>query len=403
MIYDIYGSWSSHAMGIQTECVCKSLMKMDWWMSPNPNANTMLKVGMWTTTSMGSIESNLPPALGFLEQTSAPLRLIIARWPCFVSDGRRSPRRVRISFHIMVTSLQRLWSVADVSADVRASLGSASCLSADLFDGTLVGGVWVWGVGGCDNVLSTTFSSFFVILQHPTHSWCYVMELVLATSNTLLVLRDGTCSWCYLFGKCFMSLGWSVRRHVGWGVWVWGVGGCDDVLSTTFSSFFVILQHPTHSWCYVMELVLATSNTLLVLRDGTCSWCYLFGKCFMSLGWSVRRHVGWGGSGFGGGVGGWCDNVLSTTFLTFFVILQHPTRSWCYVMELVLATSNTNRVSWSSTRLQRPFHASPATKIWALYVLCSSFPLNGMSICCRLFKSVDEMSINGKCKAHILL
>ena len=144
----------------------------------------------------------------------------------------------------MVTSLQRLWSVADVSADMRTSLGNASCLSADLFDGTLVGG---------------------------------------------------------------------------------------------------------------------------------------------------------GGFGSRGG-----DNVLSATFLTFFVISQHPTRSWCYVMELVLATSNTNRVSWSSTRLQRPFNASPPTKIWASYVFCSSFPLNGMSICCRLFKSVDEMSINGKCKAHIL-
>ena len=201
-------------MGIQTECVCKPLMKMDWWTSPNPNANTMLKVGMWTTTSMGLIESNLPPALGFPEQTSASLRLIIARWPCFVSDGRRSPRRVRISFHIMVTSLQRLWSVADVSADVHASLGSASCLLADLFDGTLVGGgLGLGGWGGCDKVLSTTFSSFFVILQHPTRS---------------CVLRDGTCSWCYLFGKCFMSLGWSVRRHVGWGGsgfgGVWGGG-----------------------------------------------------------------------------------------------------------------------------------------------------------------------------------
>ena len=108
-----------------------------------------------------------------------------------------------------------------------------------------------------------------------------------------------------------------------------------------------------------------------------------------------------GGFGFRG-VGG-CDKVLSTTFLTFFVILQHPTRSWCYVMELVLATSNTNRVSWSSTRLQRPFHASPPTKIWASYLFCSSCPLNGTSICCRLFKSVDDMSINGKCKADILL
>ena len=166
-----------------------------------------------------------PPALGCPEQTTASLRLIIAPWPCFVSDGRRSPRRVRISFHIMVTSLQRLWSVADVSADVRASLGSASCLSANLFDGTLVGGVRVSGGGGC-------------------------------------------------------------------------------------------------------------------------------------------------------------DNVLSTTFLTFFVILQHPTRSWCYVMELVLATSHTNRVSWSSTRLQRPFHASPSTKIWASYVFCPSFPLNGKTFCC---------------------
>ena len=231
-------------------------------------------------------------------------------------------------------------------------------------------------------------TSWNLFLQHPTRSWCYVMELVLDA----IYLGSASCLSADLFDGTLVG-----------GVWVWGVGGCDNVLSTTFSSFFVILQHPTHSWCYVMELVLATSNTLLVLRDGTCSWCYLFGKWFMSLGWSVRRHVGWGGSGFGGGVGGWCDNVLSTTFLTFFVILQHPTRSWCYVMELVLATSNTNRVSWSSTRLQRPFHASPATKIWALYVLCSSFPLNGMSICCRLFKSVDEMSINGKCKAHILL
>ena len=92
----------------------------------------------------------------------------------------------------------------------------------------------------------------------------------------------------------------STARWLG-GFGFGGWGGCDNVLSTTFSSFFVILQHPTHSWCYVMELVLATSNTLLVLRDGTCSWCYLFGKCFMSLGWSVRRHVGWGGLGLGGG------------------------------------------------------------------------------------------------------
>ena len=51
-------------------------------------------------------------------------------------------------------------------------------------------------------------------------------------------------------------------------------------------------------------------------------------------------------------------------------------------MELVLATSHTNRVSWSSTRLQRPFHASPPTKIWASYVFCSSFPLNGKTFCC---------------------
>ena len=189
-----------------------------------------------------------PPALGCPEQTTTSLRLIIAPWPCFVSDGRRSPRRVRISFHIMVTSLQRLWSVADVSANVRASL---------------------------------------------------------------------------------------------------------EVL-------------------HVSRLICSTARWL-------------------------------GGFGFRGGVGGWCDNVLSTTFLTFFVILQHPTRSWCYVMELVLATSNTNRVSWSSTRLQRPFHASPPTKIWASYVFCSSCPLNGTSICCRLFKSVDDMSINGKCKADILL
>ena len=62
--------------------------------------------------------------------------------------------------------------MADVSADVRASLGSASCLSADLFDGTLVGGGLGFGggVGGCDNVLSTTLVTFFVILQHPARS-----------------------------------------------------------------------------------------------------------------------------------------------------------------------------------------------------------------------------------------
>ena len=84
------------------------------------------------------------------------------------SDGRHSPRRVRVSFHIMVTSLQRVWSVADVSTDVRATLGSSSCLSAEPFVGTLVWGVGVrggvgggvrvsGGVGGCNNVLSTTF------------------------------------------------------------------------------------------------------------------------------------------------------------------------------------------------------------------------------------------------------
>ena len=237
----------------------------------------------------------------FPEKTTASLRLIIARWPCFVSDGRRSPRRVRISFHTTVTSLQRLWSVADVSADVRASLGSASCLSADLFDDTLVGGfgfrVGGGGWEGCDNVLSTTFSTFFVILQHPTHSWCYVMEL--------MFLQHPTRSWCYVMelvldatdvgsASCLSADlfdGTLVGGGSGFGC---GVGGCDNGLSTTFSTFFVILQHPTHSWCYVMELVLATSNTLLMLRDGTCSWCYQCGKCFMSLGWSVRRHVGWG-------------------------------------------------------------------------------------------------------------
>ena len=210
----IYGSWSSHAMGIQTECVCKSLMKMDWWTSPNPNANTMLKVGMWTTTSMGLIESNLPPALGFPEQTSASLRLIIARWPCFVSDGRRSPRRARISFHIMVTSLQRLWSVADVSADVHASLGSASCLLADLFDGTLVGGGWVWGGGG--GVIKSFprrshRSSLSCNIQHALGATWWNLFLMLSIWEVLHVSRLICSTARWLGGSGFGGWGGVIR------------------------------------------------------------------------------------------------------------------------------------------------------------------------------------------------
>ena len=72
------------------------------------------------------------------------------------SDGRRSPRRVRVSVHIMITSLQRVWSVADVSTDVRATLGSFSCLSAEPFVGTLVGG---GGVGWRGALASTSRSA----------------------------------------------------------------------------------------------------------------------------------------------------------------------------------------------------------------------------------------------------
>ena len=154
--------------------------------------------------------SHDPPALGFPEPPNVSLRLISARYPFFLgSDGRRSPRRVRVSFHIMVTSLQRVWSVADVSTDVRATLGSSSCFSAEPFVGTLVGGVGGWGGfgfrGGCNYVLST-FLTVFVILQHATsniqhaldamlwhfflqhltRAWCYAVTLRLATSN---------CAW----------------------------------------------------------------------------------------------------------------------------------------------------------------------------------------------------------------
>ena len=105
------------------------------------------------------------------------------------SDGRRSPRRVRVSFHIMVTSLQRVWSVADVSTDVRATLGSSSCFSAEPFVGTLVGGVGGWGGfgfrGGWGGVITSCRpswrSSWSCNMQHPT-------------SNTLLMLRCGTSS-----------------------------------------------------------------------------------------------------------------------------------------------------------------------------------------------------------------
>ena len=116
------------------------------------------------------------------------------------SDGRRSPRRVRVSFHIMVTSLQRVWSVADVSTDVRATLGSSSCFSAEPFVGTLVGGVGGWGgvrVSGGGVITScrpSWRSSWSCNMQHPTRSWCYAVALLLATSNTRLMLRCDTSS-----------------------------------------------------------------------------------------------------------------------------------------------------------------------------------------------------------------
>ena len=149
-----------------------------------------------------------PPALGFPEPPNVSLRLISVRFPFFLgSDGRRSPRRVRVSFHIMVTSLQRVWSLADVSTDVRATLGSFSCLSAEPFVGTLVGG---WGGGGglgggsgfgggWGGVITSCRrpswrSSWSCNIQHPTRAWCYAVALLLATSNTLLMLRCGTSS-----------------------------------------------------------------------------------------------------------------------------------------------------------------------------------------------------------------
>ena len=42
-----------------------------------------------------------------------------------------------------------------------------------------------------------------------------------------------------------------------------------------------------------------------------------------------------GGSGFGGGWGG-CNNVLSTTFLMVFVILQHPTSNIQHALDATL-------------------------------------------------------------------
>ena len=133
------------------------------------------------------------------------------------SDGLRSPRHLRVSFHIMVTSLQRVWSVADFSTDVRATLGSSSCFSAEPLGGGWGGGGGVrvsGGWGGCNNVLSTTFLTVFVILHHPTSniqhaldatlwhffvqhltcSWCYAVALLRATPNMLLMLRCGTSS-----------------------------------------------------------------------------------------------------------------------------------------------------------------------------------------------------------------
>ena len=74
----------------------------------------------------------------------------------------------------MVTSLQRVWSVADVSTDVRATLGSSSCFSAEPFVGTLVGG---WGGGVITSCRRPSWrSSWSCNIQHPT-------------SNTLLMLR----------------------------------------------------------------------------------------------------------------------------------------------------------------------------------------------------------------------
>ena len=112
----------------------------------------------------------------------------------------------------------------------------------------------------------------------------------------------------------------------------------------------------------------------------------------MFLGWTVCWHVGWGVRGWGGVSGfggGWegCNNVLSTNFLMVFVILQHPTsniqhaldatlwhfflqhltRSWCYAVTLLLATSNTLlmlRCGTSSCNIQ---HALDAT-LWHFFL-----------------------------------
>ena len=60
----------------------------------------------------------------------------------------------------------------------------------------------------------------------------------------------------------------------------------------------------------VLAVYVSLSISWLLRCSGCDLWptflptCAHLWKCFMSLGWSVRRHVCWGGSGFGGGGGG---------------------------------------------------------------------------------------------------
>ena len=179
--------WSSRNATGGAGIWCAAVATHDWeW-----GQHTTYKNG----DDWGMVNMTLdPPALGFPEPPNVSLRWISVRFPFFWgSDGRRSPRRVRVSFHIMVTSLQWVWSVADVSTDVRATSGSSSCFSSEPFVGTLVGG---WGVGAGFRVSGGWGGGRGVITSCRRPSWwsSWSCNIQHPLSNTLLMLRCGTSS-----------------------------------------------------------------------------------------------------------------------------------------------------------------------------------------------------------------